>query len=268
MPLLKDNIKKAKEYCEENRQDWVFLVTGNEGSGKSTLASHIALLCDKEFSLDESMIYNLKGEDHSLLNFMQKWGDTPYKVTWYDEAVTVLFSQRHASKEVADIQEIFKIKRDCRHYDILVTPSFWDMVKDIRERRAKSLLYTFTEVLHPAQRKTVYVHKYAYFSGEKIIRLSMNKKAMFAFRSAKDLFRIVKPDFVEAFPDMDSNLKADYMKSKRENRLNVMQRISGVSTEDGIEKLTGKRISCSPEEFSVYIDPIQGGKKLCQPITG
>jgi energy-coupling factor transporter ATP-binding protein EcfA2 len=231
MSLLRTTVKKAKIYCEENNQDWTTLVCGLEGSGKSTLASHMALMFDNDFSIEESMIYNLKGEDHSLVNFMQKWGDIPFKVTWYDEAVTVMFSHRANSKEVTDAQEIFKIKRDCKHYDLLVTPAFWDIVPDIRERRAKSLLYTFTEVCHPTETRTVYKHKYAYFGGDKIIQLSLNKKVKFVFRSPKELFKLVKPNFIEEFPEMDSKISDEYMNSKRDNRKNVIERINGGKTE-------------------------------------
>lgn len=87
-----------------------------------------------------------------------------------------MFSHRHSGKDSADVQELFKIKRDCRHYDILVSPSFWDIVPDIRERRIKSLLYCFTEVYHPTAGRTRYRHMYAYYSGSKIIKLSGNKK--------------------------------------------------------------------------------------------
>ena len=237
MHILRTNIEKAKAFCQENRQDWVTLVVGAEGSGKSTLASHLAKMFDRNFKIDDSMIYNLKGPDHSLINFLKRWGDTPYKVTWYDEAVTVMFSHRANSKEVTDAQEIFKIKRECRHYDILVTPAFWDLVPDIRERRAKSLIYCYTEVYHPCENRTKYRHKYAYFSGEKIIKLSLNKKIKFVFRSPQEMFKLVKPDFIEEFPAMDKDIEAEYMASKRDNRLSVLDRIEGATPADKAEQL-------------------------------
>jgi len=237
MYALMHTIDKAKAYCKENRQDWVFFVTGTEGSGKSTLASHVCRRFDNDFTIDESMIYSFREDPHSFLGFMRKFKDTPFKVAWYDEAVTVLFSHRHCTKDSADAQEIFKIKRDCRHFDILVSPSFWDVVPDIRERRTKSLLYCFTEVYHPTDNRTRYRHKYAYFSGSKIIKLSENNKAKLAFRSYKELFKIVKPDFIEEFPDMDEKFKTEYMAAKRANRNAVLDRIEGIQQEEGTEKL-------------------------------
>lgn len=237
LPLLTHITKQAKKYCVENRQDWVIFITGNEGSGKSTLASHVCSLFDPKFSLDDSMIYSFRGENNSFLDFIGKYKDTPGKVAWYDEAVTVMFSQRHNSKDSADIQELFKIKRDCRHYDVLVSPSFWDIVPDIRERRIKSLLYCFTEVYHPTANRTRYRHMYAYYSGSKIIKLSGNKKAKLAFRSYKELFKIVPPDFIEEFPDMEKKFKEDYLSAKRANRDDVLERIEGITEKTGTEKL-------------------------------
>lgn len=225
MHYLFANIEKIQKYCQDCRQDWVFFITGTEGSGKSTLASHVCQKLDPDFNLDESMIYSFRDDAHSFLKFFDTYKDVPFKVAWYDEAVTVLFSQRHSSKDSADAQELFKIKRDCRHFDILVSPSFWDVVPDIRERRTKSLLYCFTEVYHPTQNRTVYKHKYAYFSGAKIIRLSENKKAKLAFRSYKELFKIVKPDFVEEFPEMETDFSIEYLAAKRANRNAVLARI-------------------------------------------
>lgn len=237
MHYLKTTIRKAKNYCQENRQDWVTFITGNEGSGKSTLASHVAEMFDPNFSVSDSMIYSFKGTNNSFINFIKKYQDTPYKVAWYDEAVTVLFSLRHSSRESADAQELFKIKRDCRHFDILVSPSFWDVVPDIRERRTKSFLYCFTEVYHPTPRRTEYKHKYAYFSGEKIIKMSLNKKAKYVFRSPSELFKVVRPDFIEEFPGMSKRIESEYMTSKRTNRISVIDRIEGVTEEEGAEKL-------------------------------
>lgn len=235
--FLNHTIDKAKAYCKEQRQDWVMFVTGMEGSGKSTLASHICKRFDPNYSIDESMIYSFRDGDHSFLKFMRDYKDTPYKVAWYDEAVTVLFSHRASSGDSTDAQEIFKIKRDCRHFDILVSPSFWDLVPDIRERRIKSLLYCFTEVYHPTAGRTKYRHKYAYFSGSKIMKLSENKKAKYAFRAYKELFRIVRPDFIEEFPDMDEDRKEEYMTAKRANRNTVLDRIEGITSDEGGHKL-------------------------------
>ncbi len=199
---------------------------------------------DPNFDMDEGMIFSFHGEDHSFLDFMLRWHDTRGKVAWYDEAVTVLFSLRHSSRESADAQEIFKIKRDCGHYDVLVSPSFWDIVPDIRERRVKSLLYCFKKIEHPAQNKTVFRYFVAHFSGEKIIKLGSNKKAKSAFRSSTQLFKIVRPDFVEEFPQMPSNFEKEYLISKRAHRLNILEKAAGIPITEGINKLLQPEGGC------------------------
>jgi energy-coupling factor transporter ATP-binding protein EcfA2 len=254
---LRTNINKAIEYCKGNRQDWVILITGNEGSGKSTLASHVCKMFDQDFSVDESIIYNFWGEDHSFLNFLEKFQAVPYKVAWYDEAVTVLFALRHSSSDSANAQELFKIKRDCRHFDILVTPSFWDVVPDIRERRAKSLIYCFTEIGHPVRGKTVYYHKLAYFSGAKISHISANKggKVRFAFRSPTELFKLVRPDFIETFPAMDSEIEEEYMKCKIANRLSVLDRINNKTVPEKVTELLSETPNPTIEEAIKTLKP-------------
>lgn len=237
LAITKANIAKIVSYCQQKRQDWVFFVTGLEGSGKSTLAAQLAKILDPEFSLKEGMIYDFRDSEHSFINFMLKYQDIPYKVAWYDEAVTVLFSQQHNTRDSALAQKIFKIKRDCRHYDILVSPSFWDIVPDIRERRVKSLLYCFATIHHPAQGRTEFRYHVAYFSGEKIIRLSQNRKAKTAFRSYKALFKLVKPDYVEDFPELPSDFEKEYLKFKRDHRTGIIEAAAGIDETQGTNKL-------------------------------
>lgn len=259
MFYLKKNIEKIKKYCVENRQDWGIFVTGNEGSGKSTMASHVAFMFEPEMKINESMIYSFREGEHSFLKFIQQYKKIPYKVAWYDEAVTVLFSLRHSGKDSADAQELFKLKRECRHYDILVSPSFWDIVPDIRERRIKSLLYCFTEVTHPVENHTVYKHKYAYYSGEKIVLLSKNEKAKVAFRSANALFKVVRPDFIEEFPAMNHEFEGEYLEAKHNNFDEVLERIIGKPKEEGIDKLLGCKIEYNEEELKQYIQELTAG---------
>ncbi|XHH53667.1 MAG: ABC family ATPase [Methanosarcina spindle-shaped virus 1] len=237
MANLTTTVKKAKQFCQDNNQDWVTFIVGNEGSGKSTLASHICTLFDPEMDIGESMIYSFNEGKNSLLEFYQRYKDTPYKVAWYDEAVTVLFSLRHSSRDSVDAQELFKIKRASRHFDVIVSPSFWDVVPDIRERRIKSLLYCYITVSHPTNHKSIYHRKYAYYSREKIVQLSANKKAKYAFSSPKSLFALVKPDFIEEFPGMSEEIEAEYLRCKRQHRDAVLDRITGATTATKIAEI-------------------------------
>ena len=229
LKVMHSNIKNIKKYCHEKNQDWVFMVVGAEGSGKSTMANHIAAALDPEYNVSESMIYTFKGEDHSYMGFLTQFQDTPWKVTNFDEAVTSLFSRNSNSRDVKEAIELFKINRDCNHFNVLVAPSFWDLDKDLRERRTKTVIYTYVEIEHLSGGRKRYHHKYAYFSGEKIIKLSNNKKARIAFRSPKDLFRVVRPDYMETFPVMPPAMEGEYLKNKRAFR---RKRVAEIATGD------------------------------------
>lgn len=242
LKVMYTNIKNIKKYCHEKNQDWVFMVVGAEGSGKSTMANHIAAALDPEYNVSESMIYTFKGADHSYMGFLTQFQDTPWKVTNFDEAVTSLFSRNSNSRDVKEAIELFKINRDCNHFNVLVAPSFWDLDKDLRERRTKTVIYTYVEIEHlPGGRKR-YHHKYAYFSGEKIVKLSNNKKARIAFRSSKDLFRIVRPDYTETFPGMPPTMEGEYLKNKRAFR---RKRVAEIATGDVVT--TGTNAFLKPD---------------------
>ncbi|MCK5292953.1 MAG: hypothetical protein KAR39_13165 [Thermoplasmata archaeon] len=247
LQLMRSNIKNIKAYCHEKNQDWVFMVVGAEGSGKSTLAGHIAAELDPSYNVSESMIYTFKGDDHSYTGFLTEFQDTPWKVTNFDEAVTALFSRNSNSRNVKEAIELFKINRDCKHFNILVAPSFWDLDKDLRERRTKTLLYTYVEIEHLPKGRKRYHHKYAYFSGEKIIKLSHNKKARIAFRSAKELFRVVRPDYIETFPGMPPEMEGEYLKNKRAFR---RKRISEISNGDPVTVGTNKLLKPDTLKFT------------------
>ena len=221
-------VKKTRHICERLNTDYCVFVTGLEGTGKSSLASHLVKTFDPSFDIDSQMIYELKGSQNSLTNFMKLYADVPFKAAWYDEAVSVLFSLNHGTKASAEAQEIFKVKRACRHFDVLVSPSFWDLVPDIRERRVKVVLYTFREPVYgKAGSEPEYVYKVAFFGTRKILHLSANKHAKLSFRSPKDLFRIVSPDYIEEFPPMDPIFSLKYLASKREHLSGIMDRVSG-----------------------------------------
>ncbi len=230
-------IEKVKQACVTKNSDFCIFITGMEGSGKSTLASHIAQAFNPDFDVNTQMIYDLKGSQNSFLEFTEKYKDMPFKAAWFDEAVSVLFSLRHNSRDSAEAQELFKAKRFYRHFDILVSPSFWDIVPDLRDRRVRMLFYCFNE---PKPGKvgapTEYVYKVAVYGLDKIPHLSWNKKAKLAFRSPQELFKIVKPDYIEAFPPMDPVFSVEYMKSKNMHADALLNRMRGVKSPDTGEK--------------------------------
>jgi ABC-type oligopeptide transport system ATPase subunit len=225
-----DELKKVMAHrraiCNKLNTDCCIFITGMEGSGKSTLASHVVRMLDPEFNPDTGMIYELKGTDQSFMSFMDNFKDTPFKAAWYDEAVSMLFSLNHSNRESAEAQEMFKLKRACRHFDVLVSPSFWDLVPDIRDRRVKIMLYCFVEpVRGPVGSEPEYKYKVAFFGDRELPSLSINKKAKLAYRSPRELFSYVRPAFIEEFPPMDKKFEKDYLKSKGNHLSAVIERV-------------------------------------------
>lgn len=240
---LKKNIQALRQFCEDEGQDATIIITGNEGSGKSTLGSHVAQLWDHDFNLEESMIYDFRGQD-GYLEFLQKYQDVPGKVAMFDEAVSVLFSQNSNSRDVKEALKIFKINRDCNHCNILIAPSFFDMHVDIRERRSKIVLYTYIEIEHlPGSRKNRYNRKFAYFSAKKIVQLSQNRKIKQVFRSPKDVFKFVRPDFIETFPGMDVVVEHDYLHTKRDFRRKLIDEMANGEPAEKKEKIKEKLLA-------------------------
>jgi hypothetical protein len=157
---------------------------------------------------------------------MKKFKDVKFKVAFHDEAVTTLFSQSSQTRDSKDAQLLFKIKRACSHFDILIAPSFWDLVPDIRERRARSLIYTYVDIVHPAPGRTEYVHKFAYFSRQELIALSTSMtKTKKAFSSHHALFALVSPQFKGTFPPMCPADEAAYLAMKHDHMSQEINRI-------------------------------------------
>lgn len=237
--VLLQNLDGIRKYCEENNQDWPIIICGAEGTGKSTLAIQCARHLDKDFKMSENLIYSYAEGDLSLNNFMKKYMKTPFKAPVYDEAVTFMFSQKHAEKESKDSQVIFKLKRECKHFDILVVQSFWDMLLDIRERRAKLLLYTYADREKKGDGSYYLVHKFAFYTASEMVQLSESKSARRAFRNHAQLFKIVPPVFSGTFPDLPIELQREYKDLKWANMSNFLDKAFGAEGKTarvGIEK--------------------------------
>ena len=217
LPLdkLRPNIIRIKEFVKREDQDWVILIVGGEGSGKSTLALQIALLLDPLFDVRKQLIYNFKEEQYSYLEFLRNFKDKPLRSVVFDEAITSLFSRQHASKDNANIIKLFNMNRTYNHFSILVVPSFWSMDKDIRERRARTLLYVF-------QDRDNYSRKYAYYSREKIADISSNDYLRKMFLSPKKFLRSIPPEYVEPFGPMGGQVWRDYIDMKRDYLLKTI----------------------------------------------
>lgn len=235
LDLLKSNIKGIVNLCKKEEQDWVLFIVGPEGVGKSTLAMHVcetfAEYSKIPFKLDDSYISSFDDRDrkgmplkNSMLGFIERFKDSPFQCLLYDEAVSVLFSDDHATKESKFAKKSFIIKRDMCHFDILVAPSFYHIVKDIRERRVKTMLYCFREK-DPITKR--YIHKYAWFSSKEIARLSAMQKGREIFNEPTELMRLVKPVFVEDYPPMSESVRSEYLQFKRSFRDDFFAELAG-----------------------------------------
>ena len=232
--ILLRNLTRIREYCERENQDWPIIVSGVEGSGKSTLAIQIAQHLDPGFTLQDNLIYGFADGPQSMRAFWDRFKTVPFKAPVYDEAVTFLFSQKHTSKEAKECQVLFKLKRECLHFDVMVVQSYWDMVLDIRERRAKSMIYTYVDAINiPGQPAPKFIHKFAYYSGQKMIELSMSNKARKAFKSPGQLFKIIRPEFFGEFPDMPVDLQKAYKELKWQNMTNYADGVFGTAGKTG-----------------------------------
>lgn len=258
--LLKKNIEGAVQICREKRQDWSFEIVGAEGSGKSTMAAHVARilaeLTNQKLDLNESMIYSFDERDrhgkplvNSMLGFVDKYQTTPFKILWYDEAVSVLFSDDHATKESKSAKKLFVVKRDMCHFDIVVAPSPFHIVKDIRERRIKTMIYCYIAKDENTGR---FKHKYAWYSAEKIVEMSLNQKARAVFRRADKFKAIVPPDFEEDFQEMDKKFEEEYLINKRS-----FQR-TFIDTLIGDEKTAADLVLPDGFSFSSAFDKLTG----------
>lgn len=235
LDLLKSNIKGIVELCRDEEQDWPFLIVGPEGVGKSTLAMWvchtIAEFTSVPFKLDDSYISSFDDRDsrgrpikNSMVGFIDLYKNTPFLPLLYDEAVTILFSDDHATKESKLAKKSFIVKRDMCHFDILVAPSFYHIVKDIRERRVKTMLYCFRKK-DPISKR--YIHKFAWFSSKEIAALSTLQKGREIFSEPDELMRRIRPKFIEEYPKMPDSMREEYLLFKRSFRDDFFAEIIG-----------------------------------------
>lgn len=208
----------VRRWCLKNNQDWPILFAGVEGSGKSTLALQVAKMLDPDFSLSNSIIFDVVGENHSYEQFLNRYRGKRGVVSFFDEAVDVFAATEHNTVESRVIQKIFKTKRSYSHFDLIIAPSVWDLVPDIRNRRTKSLIYTFSQ----RGRKTDEVlHMFAYFSAERLTQILQHKNLQLLLRVPEKLFKTVPPNLIGIYPNIDQELDDEYQSLKRENQREI-----------------------------------------------
>lgn len=215
---LEQLMKRVRSWCLKYDQDWPILFAGVEGSGKSTMALQIAKMLDPEFKISDSMIFSVADGPHSYESFLKKFRGVKGKVAFFDEAVEVFYTQEHNTVESRTIQKIFKTKRSYSHFDMIIAPSIWDLVPDIRDRRTKSLIYTF---IAKGRKRNSYVHMFAYFAAPRISQILKHKNLKLLLRTPKELFKFVTPNLVGVYPKLDEKTEADYLSLKKMNQKSV-----------------------------------------------
>lgn len=248
LQYTKINIKHFKEDCLERNQDLVLGVLSGEGSGKSTFAANLAELLEPGFDLNETLIKSYADDKFSFLGFFEKYKNTRFKVAWFDEAVTVLFSLNHKDPDVIMAQKLYKVKRECCHFDILVAPSPYDLTPYIRKNRLKGIFYTFVTVKRQAGRKQ-YQYWVAFFGAKKIPKLVNDPKCRDAYRQHSQLFKLIKPDFIDMAPDFPERLKIEYASAKKSIISSVFDEARNKSRKDKGELTEPDKISRSGLEL-------------------
>ena len=213
MTKLKKFIDESKKFVKKYNQDLVFVISGGEGSGKSTLALQMAYLLDPEFDLDTQMINSFIGK-HSFADFLKKYRYVPYKVVFFDEAVSLASSGDHPTKDSKNFIKIYNKNRDFNHFHLFLIPSFWNLNKDLRERRLRCMVYTYG-IPHRLNGKIAMNFKYALYSRKRTPKILGSNDARNKFLSPTEFIKIVKPNFIESFPPLDPQLEKLYLKRKR-----------------------------------------------------
>lgn len=215
---LTELMTRVRRWCLKNNQDWPILFAGVEGSGKSTLALQVAKMLDPDFCLSDSIIFDVVGDHHSYEQFLNRYRGKRGVVSFFDEAVDVFAATEHNTVECRVIQKIFKTKRSYSHFDLIIAPSVWDLVPDIRNRRTKSLIYTFSQ---RGRKADDVLHMFAYFSAERLTQILQHKNLQLLLRIPEKLFKTVQPNLLGIYPNIDSALDDEYQALKRENQREI-----------------------------------------------
>jgi len=210
-PLAKfhSNLKSINDYVREYNQDWVFQVCGPVGSGKSTLALQLAYFLDPRFDMKTQMIWDMK--DFANFNKKEMYGETPFRVMLFDEAISVLFSRDGMQGRNTDLIKWITKVRACNYYIIFVVPNFWSIDVKIRDDRAKTMLMTMKNMEQKNMR-----HYYGWYDAMKLSLISYKEEyAKKIFKSPKVFMKHFRPNFMELFPRLDPAIEKVYLKYKK-----------------------------------------------------
>jgi len=137
-------IKKIVERCINMNIDWFIIIAGGEGIGKTTLALNIYAEICKLLNLNpvQTLIETLIYDEDEMLEYITKLDpDKRYLPMLLDEGANILFNRDSMQKHRAYILKLINVMRFLNNIVIISTPNFAFLDKNIREHRAKSLIY-------------------------------------------------------------------------------------------------------------------------------
>lgn len=133
---LTENLKWIKKQLVESSLDWTVCIVGPEGSGKTTLGLAICAAFDPSFNASR-VAYS--AED--VFRILNEIGDDSCgRAIMLDEAAESLYAMDFAKRETKAMVKMFMRIRKRRLLFVLCLPSFNDLVRNIRERRVKTVI--------------------------------------------------------------------------------------------------------------------------------
>jgi len=209
LKLLHANLSAIKNEVVTQNQDWIFQVCGEVGVGKSTLALELAMFLDPTFDMSTQMIWEMS--DWARFNRNDLYGNTPFKVMLFDEAVSMLFSREGTKGENTDLIKWLTKARACNYYVIFVIPNPWSLDLKIREERSKTMLFTWKNKEQKNQRRY-----YSWYNASQLSGIAQNQKnASKLLRNPKEFIKRFRPSFTEAFPRLEPAVETAYLKYKK-----------------------------------------------------
>ena len=122
--MIKKSIKTLARLIRKRlREDWdvVIAVTGQEGCGKSTLAIELGMAVDKNFDLEQNIIYI---PDYKLIAKKITEELKKYSVLIIDEAIKTMYKRRWQARAQIFLNQLYSICRKQNIATILCMPSF------------------------------------------------------------------------------------------------------------------------------------------------
>ncbi len=197
----------------ENDWDSVCAITGGEGTGKSTLTIEIAMIADKNFSMDQSMLFQPKAKEvHEKLMNLPK-----YSAIIADEAIRILYKHDWQSSGQKYLNKVFALARKENQMVFLCIPRFHDLNEYFRNWRVKFWIHVYQR----GKAVVLIADKNPFIKDP--FHLKENLKMLYKSASGRMIDESVIVNVFKKmpnyhthfdFPDMDDELKTKYVALK------------------------------------------------------